>query len=116
MQASLRVDADEAPYAPGTDLLCVTELEDAHDSIKLLKSDDYLAFFYTETLWMPDSDETSGQCERPVCVTCFLLSRSPVSSHVSLKPTFFGTRIKDARSAMQRESLKWVNLRLCEAF
>ena len=86
MQASLPVDVDEAPYAPGTDLLYVTELEDAHDSIKLLKSDDNLEFFFTETLWMPDSDETSGQCERPVCVTCFLLSRSPVSSHVSLKP------------------------------
>ena len=36
MQASPRVDVDEAPYAPGTDLLYVTELEDAHDSIKLL--------------------------------------------------------------------------------
>ena len=31
MQASPRVDVDEAPYAPGTDLLYVTELEDAHD-------------------------------------------------------------------------------------
>ena len=57
-----RLDVDEAPYAPGNDLLCVTELEDAHDSIKLLKSDDNLEFFYTETLPMPDSDETSGQC------------------------------------------------------
>ena len=106
MQASPRVDVDEAPYAPGTDLLYVTELEDAHDSIKLLKFDDNLEFFYTETLPMPNSDETSGQRERPVCVTCFLLSRSPVSSRVSLRPAFFGTRIKDARSAMQRESLE----------
>ena len=64
MQASPRVDVDEAPYAPGTDLLCVTELEDAHDSIKLLKSDDNLEFFYTETLSLSDSDETSGQCKK----------------------------------------------------
>ena len=85
MQASPRVDVDEAPYAPSTDLLCVTELEDAHGSIKLMKSDDNLEFFYTETLPMPNSDETSGQRERPVCVTCFLLSRSPVSSRVSFK-------------------------------
>ena len=106
MQASLRVDVDEAPYAPGTDLLYVTELEDAHDSIELLKSDDNLEFFYAETVPTPDSDETSGQSERPVCVTCLLLSRFPVSSHVSLRPTFFETRIKVARSAMQRESLE----------
>ena len=105
-QASPRVDVDEAPYAPSTDLLYVTELEDAHDSIKLLKSDDNLEFFYTETLPMPDSDKTSGQREKPVGVTCFLLSRSPVSSSVSLRPTLFGTNIKDARSAMQRESLE----------
>ena len=64
MQASPRVDVDEAPYAPGTDLLFVTELEDAHDSIKLLKSDDNLEFFYTETLSLSDSDETSGQCKK----------------------------------------------------
>ena len=85
MQASPRVDVDEAPYAPGTDLLYVTELEDAHDSIKLLKSDDNLEFFYTETLPI--------QRERPVSVTYFLLSRS---SRVSLRPAFFGTRISDA--------------------
>ena len=53
MQASPRVDVDEAPYAPGTDLLYVTELEDAHDSIKLLKSDDNLEFFYTELCRCP---------------------------------------------------------------
>ena len=36
MQASPRVDVDEAPYAsnaPGTDLLYVTELQDVHDLI-----------------------------------------------------------------------------------
>ena len=63
-QASPRVDVDEAPYAPGNDLLYVTELEDAHDSIKLMKSDDNLEFFFIETLPMPDSDETSGQCNK----------------------------------------------------
>ena len=36
----------------------------------------------------------------------FSVSRSTVPSRVSLRPTFFGTRIKDARSAMQRESLE----------
>ena len=102
MQASPRVDVDEAPHARGTDLLCVTELEDAHDSIKLQKSDDNLEFFYTETLPTHNSDETSGQRERPVCATCFLLSRSPVSSRVSLRPAFFGTRIKDALSNAAR--------------
>ena len=50
MQASPRVDVDDAPYAPSTDFLYVTELEDAHDSIELLKSDDNPGFFYTETL------------------------------------------------------------------
>ena len=44
-QASPQVDVDEAPYAPGNDLLCVAELEDAHDPIKLLKSDDNLEFW-----------------------------------------------------------------------
>ena len=61
MQASPRADVDEAPYAPGNDLLYVTELEDAHDSIKLLKSDDNLEFLYPETLSILNSDETSGQ-------------------------------------------------------
>ena len=64
MQASPRVDVDEAPYAPGNDLLDVTELEDAHDSIKLLKSDDNLEFFHTETLSIFNSDEISGQCKK----------------------------------------------------
>ena len=66
-QASPRVDVDEAPYAPGNDLLYVTELEDAHDSIKLMKSDDNLEFFFIETLPMPDSDGTSGQCNK-ICL------------------------------------------------
>ena len=60
-QASPRVDVDEAPYAPGNDLLYVTELEDAHDLIKLRKFNDNLEFFFTETLPMPDSIGTSGQ-------------------------------------------------------
>ena len=45
-------------------MLYVTELEDVHDSIELLKSDDNLEFFYTETLPISDSDETSGQCKK----------------------------------------------------
>ena len=67
MQASPRVDVDEAPYAsnaPGTDLLHVTELEDVHDFIELLNSDDNPGFFYTEILSIFDSDETSGQCKK----------------------------------------------------
>ena len=107
MQASPRLDVDEAPYAsnaPGTDLLCVTE--DAHDSIELLNFDGNPGFFFTETLSISDSDKNSGQCKRLVCVTCFLLSRSPVSSRVSLRSIFFGTRIKTARSATQRELLE----------
>ena len=67
MQASPRVDVDEAPCAsnaPGTELLNVTELEDAHDSIEMLNFDDNREFFYTETLSISDSDETSGQCKK----------------------------------------------------
>ena len=67
MQASPLVDVDEAPYAsndPGTDLLYVTEIEDAHDSIELLNFDDNPEFFYTETLSISDSDETSGPCKK----------------------------------------------------
>ena len=89
MQASPRVDVDEAPSA---DLLYVTEMVDIHDSIKLLNSDDNLGFF-TETLPLSKSDETSGQRKRSCsCGTC-LPSRSPVSSRVDLKSTFFGARI-----------------------
>ena len=63
-QASPRVDVDEAPYAPGNDLLYVTELEDAHDLIKLRKTDDILELFFPETLPMLDSIGTSGQCNK----------------------------------------------------
>ena len=63
-QASPRVDVDEAPYAPGNDLLYVTELEDAHDLIKLRKTDDILELFFPETLPMLDSVGTSGQCNK----------------------------------------------------
>ena len=63
-QASPRVDVDEAPYVPGNDLLYVTELEDAHDLIKLRKTDDILEFFFTETLPMLNSIGTSGQCNK----------------------------------------------------
>ena len=109
MQASPRLDVDEAPYtsnAPGIDLLHVTELEDAHDSIELLNFDDNLRFFYTETLSISDSDETAGQCKSLVCVICFQLSRSPVSSRDSLRSTFFGTRIRITRSAIQSDLLE----------
>ena len=63
-QASPRVDVDKAPYAPGNDLLYVTELEDAHDLIKLRKTDDILELFFTETLPMLNSIGTSGQCNK----------------------------------------------------
>ena len=63
-QASPRVDVDEAPYAPGNDLLHVTELEDAHDLIKLRKTDDILELFFTETLQTHNSIGTSGQCNK----------------------------------------------------
>ena len=87
-QASPRVDVDEAPYAPGNDLLHVTELEDAHDPIKLLKSDDNLEFFFTETLPMPDSDGILDSATKLAWMIRTLLSRSPVSSHVNLKTKF----------------------------
>ena len=67
------------------DLLYVTELEDAHDSINLLNSDDNPGFFYTETQPISDSDEILDNIRGLVCVVCILLSRSPVSSCVSLK-------------------------------
>ena len=67
MHASPQVVVDEAPYAsnvPGADLLWVTELEDAHESIELLNSDDNPGFFYTEALPISDSDETPGHCKK----------------------------------------------------
>ena len=75
------MDVDEAPYAPGNDLLYVTELEDAHDLIKLLKSDDNREFFFTETLPMLDSDGTSGQCNK----TCLddMYSAQPIADIIT---------------------------------
>ena len=109
MQASSRVDVDEAPFAsnaPGTDLLCVTELEDAHDSIELLNFDDNPGFFYMETLSISDSDETSGQCKK----TCLddTYSAQPIAGIITcqFEVALFGTRIKIARSAIQRELLE----------
>ena len=74
MQASPRVDVDEAPYAPGTDLLYVTELEDTHDLIKLLKSDDNLEFFYTETRRYPILMKLLDSARRLVWMIRTLLS------------------------------------------
>ena len=72
MQASPRVDVDEAPYAPGTDLLYVTKLEDAHGSIKLLKSDDNLEFFNTGNSADAQSLMKLLDNARDLfCVTCF---------------------------------------------
>ena len=104
--SSPRVDVDEAPYAPGNDLLYVTELEDAHDPIKLLKSDDNLEFFFTETLPMLDSDGTSGQCTK----TCLddTYSAQPIADIITCqfeKRHSFGTKIEFAHSAVQRERL-----------
>ena len=85
------MDVDEAPYASNaldTDLLHVTGLEDAHDSIESLNFDDNPEFLLLRnSLSISDSDETSG-------------------SHVSLKSIFFGVRIKIARSAVEREGLE----------
>ena len=67
MQASPRVDVDEAP---GADLLHATELVDIHDLIKLLNSDDNLGFFM-ESLLISKSDAASGKRERSCShVTC----------------------------------------------
>ena len=112
-QASPRVDVDEAPYAPGNDLLYVTELEDAHDSIKLLKSDDNLEFFYTETLPMPDSDGTSGQCNK-ICLDdthSAQLIAGIITCQFEKRP-FFGAKIEIANSAVQCKRLE---LDGCEA-
>ena len=68
MEASPRVDVDEAPYASNasdTDLLHVTGLEDAHDSIESLNFDDNPEFLlHRNSLSKSDSDETSGQCKK----------------------------------------------------
>ena len=106
-QASPRVDVDVAPYAPGNDLLYATELEDAHDLIKLRKSDDNLEFFFTETLPMPDSIGTSGQCNK----TCLddTYSAQSIAGIITCqfeKRHSFGTEIEFAHSAVQHERLE----------
>ena len=116
MQASPRVDVDEAPYAPGTDLLYVTELEDTHDSIKLLKSDDNLEFFYTETLSLSDSVETSGQCKNTCLDDTYLaqLIASITTCQFEVDPS----SVRESRSRTQQYSASgwsWMNLRLCKA-
>ena len=117
MQASPRVDVDEAPYAPGTDLLYVTELEDAHDSIKLLKSDDNLEFFYTETLSLSDSDETSGQCKK-TCLDDTYLAQ-PIAGIITCQFEVDLSSVRKSKSRTQQYSASgwsWMNLRRCEAF
>ena len=106
MQASPRVDVDETPYAPGTDLLYVTELEDAHDSIKLLKSDDNLEFFYTETLSIFDSDETSEQCKKTCLDDTYSAQLIAGIITCQFEVDFFGVRIEIACLAEQRERLE----------
>ena len=117
MQASPRVDVDEAPYAPGADLLYVTELEDAHDSIKLLKSDDNLEFLYTETLSLSDSDETSGQCKKTCLDDTYLaqLIAGIITCHFEVDLS----SLRKSKSRTQQYSASgwsWMNLRLCKAF
>ena len=103
MQTSPRMDVDEAPYAsnvPGTDLLNVTELEDAHDSIELLNSDDNPGSFYTEALPISDSDETSGQCKKSCLRGTYSAQRiAGIIMCQFLKSTFFSARIEIALSS-----------------
>ena len=116
-QASPRVDVDEAPYAPGNDLLYVTELDNAHDSIKLLISDGNLEFFYTETLPMPDSDETSGQCNK-ICLDD-TFSAQLIAGIITCQFENDLSSVRKSRSRTQQYSASgwsWVNLRLCKAF
>ena len=111
MQASPRVDVDEAPCAsnaPGTDLLFVTELGHDHDSIELLNSDWIL---YTETLPISDSDGTSGQCKK-TCLRGTYSAQLIAGIIMSQLSTFFDARIEIARSALQRE---WLELDAFEA-
>ena len=112
-----RVDVEEAPYAPGNDLLYVTELEDAHDSFKLLKSVDNLEFFYTETLSIFNSDETSGQCKK-TCLddTC---SAQMIAVIITCHVEEDLSSVRKSKSRTQRYSASgwcWMNLRLCKAF
>ena len=113
MQASPRVYVDEAPYAPGNDLLYVTELEDAHDSIKLLKSDDNLEFFYTETLSIFNSDETSGQCKKTCLYDTY--SAQLIAGIITCQFEDDLSSVRKSKSRTQWYSA-WMNLRLCKAF
>ena len=111
------MDVDEAPYAPGNDLLYVTELEDAHDSIKLLKSDDNLEFFHTETLSIFNSDETSGQCKK----TCLddTYSAQLITGIITCQFEDDPSSVRKSKSRTQwcsASGWSWMNLRQCKAF
>ena len=84
MQASPRVDVNEAP---GAELLFTTELVAIHDSIKLLNSDDNLGL-YMETLPYPTLMQLLDNARGITLVVRVLLSRSQVSSRVNLKSMF----------------------------
>ena len=120
MQASPRVDSDEASYAsnaPGTDLLCVTELEDAHDSIELLNFDDDPGFFYTETLSISDSDEASGQCKKSCLRGTY--SAQLIAGIIMSRFEVDILQMRGSTSRAQQYSASgwnWMDLRLCEAF
>ena len=86
--------------------LYVTELEDAHDSIKLLKSDDNLEFFYTQTLSIFDSDETSGQCRKTCLDDTYSAQLIAGIITCQFEVDFFGSRIEIAYAAVQRERLE----------
>ena len=101
-------------------MLYVTELEDAHDSIKLMKSDDNLEFFFIETLPMPDSDETSGQCNK-TCLTCLddTYPAQPIAGIITCQFENDPSSVRKSRSRAQQYSASgwsWMNLRLCKAF
>ena len=78
-QASPRVDVDEAPYAPGNDLLSVTELEDAHDPIKLRNPTIILNSSSQKLCRCPILMELLDSATRLVWMIRTLLNRSPVS-------------------------------------
>ena len=83
MQASPRVDVDEAP---GADLLHATELVDIHDSIKLLNSGDNPGF-YMETLPCSILMQLLENARGVAHVVRALLSRSPISPRVNSRST-----------------------------
>ena len=95
----------------------MTELEDTHDPIKLLKSDDNLEFFFTETLPMLDSDGTSGQCNK----TCLddTYSAQPIAGIITCQFENDLPSVRKSSSRTQQYSASgwsWMNLRLCKAF